>query len=279
MSRAENVGANRSAGNGNATADSILAATPDGHTEKAACVVTVAAQTGLSPARLGSMLVTLGGSLRDEDDVVILLKRIVEVATQAIDGAQSAGVTIALGGRVFTAVHTDDRSLAVDAEQYEADEGPCLHAARTGETVLVDVEESANQWPRFAAAARREGIQSFLAAPLHAADLTLGALNLYGTEAAAFDDVDADILEVLTATAARTIGEFARFKSAAATADELRASIAHREVIEQAKGMLMAIHQVDADTAFAMLRRESQHSNRKLRDISATIVTRFSAPS
>jgi len=39
--------------------------------------------------------------------------------------------------------------------------------------------------------------------------------------------------------------------------------------------MLMAIHQIDADAAFDMLRRESQNSNRKLRDVSADIVAQL----
>ena len=260
------------------TADSVVAATPDGATHEVVELVTAAAQSGLSPARLGAMLIALGGSLSDEHDLVNLLQRIVEVATEAIDGAQSAGVTILLGEQIYTAVHTDDRTLTVDAEQYAAGDGPCLHAARSGTTVLVDVEESAERWPHFSAAARREGIQSFLAAPLFTADLIFGALNLYGTEVAAYDTLDADILEMLTTTAARAIGDFARFKSAAQTADDILAAIKHREIIEQAKGMLMAVHQIDADDAFQLLRKESQNSNRKLRDVSATIVATLSAP-
>ena len=270
------MGSDRVDASTESTADSIPAATPLGNTAEAADAAETAAIHGLTPARLGAMLIALGGSLNDEDGLVILLQRVVEVATEAIDGAQSAGVTMTLGDRVFTAVHTNERTLDVDAEQYAADDGPCLHAARTGETVRVDVEESARRWPRFAAAARREGIHSFLAAPLHTADLALGALNLYGTGPAAFDSLDADILEVLTTTAARAIGEFARFKSAAQVADDIRAAIKHRETIEQAKGMLMAIHQIDADAAFNVLREESQNTNRKLRDVSTSLVARLS---
>jgi GAF domain-containing protein len=239
---------------------------------------TAAATRGWTSSGLGAHVMALGASLDDEHDVVVLLQRIVEIAVKAIDGAESAGVTIALGERVYTAVHTDERTLEVDSEQYEAGDGPCLHAARSGETVILDVDESAQQWPTFAAAGRRHGIRSFLASPLHAGDVTLGALNLYGTSAVAFDTSDADILEILTATAARAIGEFVRFRSATQVADDIRAAIKHREIIEQAKGMLMAIHQIDAEAASAMLHRECQVTHRKLRDVSAEVVRRFSAP-
>jgi hypothetical protein len=77
-------------------------------------------------------------------------------------------------------VHTDHRTLRVDSEQYEAGEGPCLHAARTRSIVLVDAVDAVDSWPRFAAAAAEEGIRSFLAAPLFTPEHTLGSLNLYG---------------------------------------------------------------------------------------------------
>lgn len=273
------MSSNNTTVNGASTADSILAATPTGITEAAAVTAATAAAAGLSPARLGALLVALGGSLDTDDDLVILLQSVVEIATEAIDGAASSGVTIALSGRVFTAVHTDERTLAVDIEQYAVEDGPCLYAVRTGEVVRVGTDESAERWPTFAAAARTQGIRSFLAAPLRAADVTFGALNLYGTEDHAFQTLDADILEVLTTTVSRAIGDFARFKTAAQTADDIRGALKHREIIEQAKGMLMAIHQINADAAFALLRTESQNSNRKIREVSAEIVNRLATPS
>jgi AmiR/NasT family two-component response regulator len=48
--------------------------------------------------------------------------------------------------------------------------------------------------------------------------------------------------------------------------------MASRSVIEQAKGVLMATRTLDADAAFDLLRRASQHENRKLRDLAAEVV-------
>jgi response regulator NasT len=45
-----------------------------------------------------------------------------------------------------------------------------------------------------------------------------------------------------------------------------------RATIEQAKGLLMARHSIDGDRAFAMLRRHSQRSNRKLVEIAQALV-------
>jgi PAS domain S-box-containing protein len=57
-----------------------------------------------------------------------------------------------------------------------------------------------------------------------------------------------------------------------ALGDELSTIVAHRDVIEQAKGMLMAIYDVDADAAFAILRWRSQELNIKLHTIADTLV-------
>jgi hypothetical protein len=52
----------------------------------------------------------------------------------------------------------------------------------------------------------------------------------------------------------------------------LRAQLASMPVIEQAKGLLMARYQINADVAFALLQRWSSHTNVKLRDISHWLV-------
>jgi len=52
----------------------------------------------------------------------------------------------------------------------------------------------------------------------------------------------------------------------------LQGAFGRRAVIEQAKGILMARHAVDADRAFEMLRDHSQHNGRKLADVATAIV-------
>jgi response regulator NasT len=52
----------------------------------------------------------------------------------------------------------------------------------------------------------------------------------------------------------------------------LQGAFGRRALIEQAKGILMASHAVDADAAFAMLRDHSQHNGRKLVDVAQAIV-------
>jgi response regulator NasT len=52
----------------------------------------------------------------------------------------------------------------------------------------------------------------------------------------------------------------------------LKGAFGRRATIEQAKGILMARHAIDADKAFEMLRDHSQHNGRKLADVASAIV-------
>jgi transcriptional regulator with GAF, ATPase, and Fis domain len=231
-------------------------------TEQAAeLVVDAAIRKTISPSALGRMLVDAGRSVADEDDLLTLLQRVAGIAQEAVDGADCTGITIDLGGLTYTAVHTDERTLRIDSDQYQTGEGPCLHAARHRTIVSLDSEEALARWPGFAATARTEGINSFLAAPLFTADQTLGSFNLYGRAFHAFDSLDAEILELLTTAVSQAIGDFARFKSARDTAESIQRVLQTRAPIEQAKGVLMAMHGIDADEAFDVLRVQSQQTN------------------
>jgi AmiR/NasT family two-component response regulator len=52
----------------------------------------------------------------------------------------------------------------------------------------------------------------------------------------------------------------------------LQGAFGRRAVIEQAKGILMARHSVDADTAFELLRSHSQHNGNKLFEVASSVV-------
>ena len=62
-----------------------------------------------------------------------------------------------------------------------------------------------------------------------------------------------------------TLQRFAEYHS-------LQGAFGRRASIEQAKGILMARHAIDADKAFEMLRDHSQHNGHKLVDVAEAIV-------
>jgi AmiR/NasT family two-component response regulator len=62
-----------------------------------------------------------------------------------------------------------------------------------------------------------------------------------------------------------TLQRFSEYQS-------LQGAFGRRALIEQAKGVLMARHSINADSAFQMLRDHSQHNGRKLSDVAAAVV-------
>jgi hypothetical protein len=60
--------------------------------------------------------------------------------------------------------------------------------------------------------------------------------------------------------------------------ESLRNQLASQPVIEQAKGIIMANTRCDQDQAFDILRRASQRTNVKLREVARQIVLKSSLP-
>jgi len=214
----------------------------------------------------------LASLLVDDDDLPGMLDRVSRLAARSIPDCDSAGVTLLAGDEPTTAAASDRRTLAVDEAQYRAGDGPCLQAYRTKTVQRVVVEEAFAEYPDFAVAAHQAGIRSFLATPLLVRGEGIGALNLYSAEPHGFAELDEAVVVLFAGQAAVAVANSRLYQSARALSAQLEAAMTSRAVIEQAKGVIMAVKAVDADTAFDLLRRASQTENRKLRQIAGEVV-------
>ena len=219
-------------------------------------------------SELSEIFAEVARSLRAVEGVQATLDRIVTLAVQVIDGCDHAGVSFVQGRIVVTPAASDDVPRLVDAVQYETGEGPCLDAIREHEVFETDDLPGETRWPHFSArAARESGVVSVLSFRLFVEEDTLGALNLYSKRPAAFDADDRVVGSVFAAHAAVAL-------SAAVKQQQLEDALESRDVIGQAKGILMAREEVTADEAFDMLRRGSQRLNVKLRTLAQQIAER-----
>jgi transcriptional regulator with GAF, ATPase, and Fis domain len=207
-----------------------------------------------------------------QHDVQETLQKIVELAVDTVEGCDHAGVSILTGKKVDTPAASDDVPRRVDAIQYETGQGPCLDAIRDHEVFETGDLGRERRWPSFASRAQREtGITSMICFRLFVNGDTLGALNLYSKAADAFDDESRTVGLVFAAHAAVAL-------SSAMHDEQLEEALRSRDVIGQAKGILMAREGVSADQAFEMLRRASQRLNVKLRDVAGSVVDPSAAP-
>lgn len=191
----------------------------------------------------------------------------VEGATALVPNADSAGISMVhVRRRIETPAATDDACRRGDELQYELGEGPCLQSIHQQETVRSNDLRTDDRWPVWSLRVADElGFRSMLCLQLFVTHDTLGALNLYSKHVDAFDADDETTALALAAQVAVALSTAKEFES-------LESAVASRTVIGQAQGMLMQRYKMTPHQSFAVLARESQASNRRLRNIAEDIV-------
>ncbi|WP_166375948.1 GAF and ANTAR domain-containing protein [Aeromicrobium phragmitis] len=183
-------------------------------------------------------------------------------------GADEVGVTLLKpGGRLETVGPTAPIAARADGLQHELGEGPCVDAATEARIVRTDDPANDERWPRWGPAIAQLGVRSSISVDLVNRQVRLGALNLYGSRHEQFADVDPEELRTYATHVMAVLGAMHRIES-------LESALESRTLIGQAEGILMERFSIDAVTAFAVLRRASQHSNVKVRDLAEQLVHR-----
>jgi GAF domain-containing protein len=233
----------------------------------------LAEQVADRPDDLALALTELSGVLLDDEGLESTLQRVATLACRTMPGCTAAGVTLVAGdGTPETAAITHDVVLEVDRRQYDAGDGPCIDALRERRINSAGRAEAHRRWPEFAARAEEVGFSSFLAAPLIAGEVAIGALNLYSSSPDGFEELDDALIALFSGQASVALANARLYRSARKLSEQLQEALASRAVIEQAKGILMAQHRIGADAAFDLLRERSQQVNRKLREVAREVV-------
>ncbi len=221
---------------------------------------------------LATSLSDLARTLQHEEDVEKTLQAIVNAAVDTVPGAQYVGLSVVERRRqVHTRAGTDDLVYQVDQVQYDTGEGPCLDAMYEHRTVHLPDMTGERRWPRFTRRAAELGVASMLSFQLYVHEDNLGALNLYSAQKDAFDDESEHVGQLFAAHAAVAM-------SGAQQVEHLTKAMAARDVIGQAKGILMERYKLTADQAFAVLAQASQHTNIKLLDVARSLAHTGAAP-
>jgi ANTAR domain/GAF domain len=202
-----------------------------------------------------------------------LLSLILESAVEAL-GFDAATVSARQGTDVATIAATDQRVIALDDAQYETGEGPCLAVLEPSEPIsLKDAAETDDRWEHFSRTAANLGIHSTLSMHLPVdSSGSAASLNLYSKRE--LEIGERQIMEAVpfAEQLAAAITSVDAHRATARLARDMAEAMRSRAVIEQAKGILMADHHVDADQAFDRLVELSNQANMKLRDVAHRLV-------
>jgi hypothetical protein len=204
-------------------------------------------------------------SRRSLQDLEETLGQIVTSAVATIPGVDAGSISITHHGRIETRHPTTETIGKLDRTQSELDEGPCISAIEDppedGIVIARDLAgDDARRWPRFAPLAVEAGYRALMSTQLSANGGPRAALNLYSAGADAFDEH------------ARTLAGLFGIQAAvllygADTAHHLQRAVDSRDLIGQAKGILMERFSLDDEAAFQMLVKSSQDTNMKLTDV------------
>ena len=211
-------------------------------------------------------------SLSSEPTIQATLQRIVDVATRDVDGCDGAGILLIHKREIVAGSWSDERVRVMEMVECQLGEGPCIDAiAQEPVFASADLREQQPRWPRFIPQALAAGFESMLGFRLFAAEDTIGALDLYGYQRGAFDETSRALGIVLASHAAIALAGAQVHEHDLDTITGLTEALVARDVIGQAKGILMANRGIDADDAFALLSRTSQNQNVKVRVVAEQV--------
>lgn len=230
------------------------------------------------PAELAGALSTMSTILLDDETVEAMLELIVSLARASMSRVDDASVSVLHGDALDTTSATSDGVRGIDGRQYETGEGPCVAAIRDGLTHNVCVAAEIVAWPNFAPAASAQGFGSVLSTPLVAHERRFGAINMYSHDDHTFPDGDVAAARVFADHAAVLLSNAMSFAASEETNRQLQTALETARTIGRAQGVLMARQNCCADDAFDMLRRASQRSNRKVREIAEEIIAPLEEP-
>ena len=201
-----------------------------------------------------------------------LLTRVATYAVRAIPGADGAGLTLLEDDRANTIVATAAFVSEIDDIQYGIGQGPCITAAREGQTVMSGSLGSDPRWRKFGGTVARLGVHSVLSLPLVTPDRVVGAMNVYAHDRHVFDERAAELGEIYAVPAAIAVQNAQVLAQTQRLAAQLQAALETRGVIDRAIGIMMSRSGGTEDQALARLRALSQNEHHKLAVVARQII-------
>jgi ANTAR domain/GAF domain len=219
--------------------------------------------------------VSIANSMADGADVVDLLSGLTSDCARLLDIA-SAGLLLADShGVLHVLAASSERTHDLEIFQLQRDEGPCLDCFHSGQQISVnDLSQESDRWPQFVAAATAAGFAAVHALPMRLHGTTLGALNLFSDTVGALAADDLDLAQALAHVASIALVTDKAASDKETLNQQLQTALTSRIAIEQAKGVLAQLGNLDMDQAFAVLRRYARDHNARLSEVAQQLVDR-----
>ncbi|MGB7449913.1 MAG: GAF and ANTAR domain-containing protein [Ornithinimicrobium sp.] len=244
----------------------------------------MAESAGVAPARraegefdpaelpLAQEMVNVVEAMTVADDLLSTAQIVADSACALIPGAEQVSVSLARRGvGIDTIASRGQMPRQADTAQVDTGQGPCIEAAWHQRLARLPDTQTDRRWPDFSARARGVGVGSMLSLqlslPADTEEDRIGAINCYSPSPHAFGRDSETIGLFLAVHASAGIG-------AAEREEQLRTALTSRDVIGQAKGLIMAQQGLSAEAAFAVMVRQSRDTNTRLHELAVGVVSR-----
>ncbi|WP_149181255.1 ANTAR domain-containing protein [Streptomyces sp. TRM49041] len=205
------------------------------------------------------------------------VRRLQQLAEQCVRSVPACcGAVATLGDedddtdeRRTTATHPDLAALVT--VQLDSGDGPIRTALDSGEPVDAQDLLHDDRWPAYRAAALGTGVRASVTLPFHRAGIDM-TLNLYGFRPGSLGNAAHGAAAVLGEEATAGLVRDRRYRAALTEVGQLETALRSRPVIDQAGGIVMHVLGCGVEEAYAVLRRVSQLTNRKLADVAEAVV-------
>jgi hypothetical protein len=221
---------------------------------------------GLSQGLLELSRVIAEGAVEPAD----LTRYALDFTCAVVPGSRWASVTRLDAGQpgARTLAANDPRAAAVDACQYEADEGPCL-AAIAEDRVVVSDFGTETRWPAFLSRVRSgHDCCASISYPLSSAGHARTSLNVYSDTSGAFGEDATDEIAAAAAGLSMALTGVQHLHER----ENLQIALQTNRRIGAAIGILMTREGLTYDQAFVAMRGASQRRHRKLRDVAEEVL-------
>jgi GAF domain-containing protein len=219
-------------------------------------------------------LVELGKLRFGEMGVEDAIREIVHT-THAMFDVDGAGLMLADAEEHLRSVAaSDDRFTHLEELQIHHQEGPCIDAFDIKELVSAEDLADDRRWPKFSDAAVARKVRAVLASPLPYNQDAVGVVAVLSEQRRPWSAEGELALLAFTDLAALLIASMMQSEQQSEMAVQLQGALNSRQVIEQAKGVLVGQQGIPARAAYEQLRSRARNERRKLSVVCAEVVAK-----
>jgi GAF domain-containing protein len=157
----------------------------------------------------------LGQLLAREHFMEGALQKVADSAKEVLPGHPETSVSVLFQDFPTTVVYTDQLAVDCDESQYTHGDGPCMHAASSGQLTEIADAQAETRWRDYVHEAAERGALSSLSVPLPISEKGVSAaLNIYARRPNAFDEESRSMATRFAPLAATAVTNMQAFKDA-----------------------------------------------------------------